>query len=105
MGTATHVCVALHAGSVALRRCPSTRALSPSLARCCTSSCALCRLEVPAVAAGQVVLVDGNQMFNRPGPRLVDALEFLAGLLHGKPELIPADFPWTRWQPQQAQQA
>ena len=54
---------------------------------------------------GQVVLVDGNQMFNRPGPRLVDALEFLAGLLHGKPELIPADFPWTRWQAQQAQQA
>ena len=36
-------------------------------------------------------------MFARPGPRLVDALEFLVGLLHNKPELIPKDFPWTYW--------
>lgn len=41
-----------------------------------------------------MVLVDGNQMFNRPGPRLVDALEFLVGLLHDQPDLIPKDFPW-----------
>lgn len=35
--------------------------------------------------------------FNRPGPRLVDALEFLVGLLHGAPERIPHvgnPFPW-----------
>ncbi len=37
-------------------------------------------------------------MFARPGPRLVDALEFLVGLLHDKPELIPEDFPWSRWE-------
>ncbi len=36
-------------------------------------------------------------MFARPGPRLVDALEFLVGLLHDKPELIPEDFPWSWW--------
>lgn len=30
------------------------------------------------------------------GPRLVDALEFLVGLLHDKPELIPAGFPFER---------
>ena len=36
-------------------------------------------------------------MFARPGPRLVDALEFLVGLLHNKPELIPQDFPWQYW--------
>ncbi|KAF8070915.1 TPS5 [Scenedesmus sp. PABB004] len=47
-----------------------------------------------AVRAGRVALVDGSAMFNRPGPRLVDALEFLVGLLHGRPELVPADFPW-----------
>jgi len=52
-----------------------------------------------AVRGGQVVLVDGNQMFNRPGPRLVDALEFLTGLLNNRPQLIPEDFPWQRWSP------
>ncbi|KAL4421347.1 hypothetical protein ABPG75_010638 [Micractinium tetrahymenae] len=52
--------------------------------------------ELPAVKAGRVVVVDGNQMFNRPGPRLVDALEFLVGLLHDKPEVIPAGFPYER---------
>ena len=37
----------------------------------------------------------------RPGPRLVDALEFLVGLLNDKPELIPADFPWFYHKPSQ----
>ena len=46
---------------------------------------------------GRVAIVDGNQMFARPGPRLVDALEFLVGLLHNRPDLIPQDFPWTWW--------
>jgi iron complex transport system substrate-binding protein len=36
-------------------------------------------------------------MFNRPGPRLYDALEFLVGYLNDRPALIPADFPWVRW--------
>ena len=35
----------------------------------------------------------------RPGPRLVDALEFLVGLLNNKPELIPAGFPWFYYKP------
>lgn len=39
-------------------------------------------------------------MFARPGPRLVDALEFLVGLLHNRHDLIPADFPWTWWDTQ-----
>ncbi|MCU0688794.1 MAG: ABC transporter substrate-binding protein, partial [Phycisphaerales bacterium] len=39
-----------------------------------------------AVRAGRVAIVDGNQYFNRPGPRLVDALEFLIGWLHDRPE-------------------
>lgn len=49
---------------------------------------------LPAVRVGRVALVDGSQMFNRPGPRLVDAFEFLVGFLHGLPHLIPPDFPW-----------
>lgn len=51
--------------------------------------------DLPAVRAGRVAVVDGNQMFNRPGPRLVDAFEFLVGYLNDRPETIPAGFPWT----------
>ncbi len=40
-----------------------------------------------------VALVDGNQMFNRPGPRLVDAFEWLVGWLNQRDELIPPGFP------------
>jgi iron complex transport system substrate-binding protein len=51
---------------------------------------------LPAVSAGEpgrVVLVDGNQMFNRPGPRLVCALEWLVSWLCERPELAPKGFP------------
>lgn len=48
------------------------------------------RSEVQAldvVRNDQVYLVDGNAYFNRPGPRLLDSLEILAGILH--PEVFP----------------
>ncbi len=35
-----------------------------------------------AVRDGRVYLLDGNQYFNRPGPRLVESLEILAEVLH-----------------------
>jgi iron complex transport system substrate-binding protein len=35
-----------------------------------------------AVRNGCVYLADGNQYFNRPGPRLVESLEILAEMLH-----------------------
>ena len=35
-----------------------------------------------AVLACRIYIVDGNQYFNRPGPRLVDSLEILAEILH-----------------------
>jgi iron complex transport system substrate-binding protein len=35
-----------------------------------------------AVREGRVYLTDGNQYFNRPGPRLVESAEILAELLH-----------------------
>jgi iron complex transport system substrate-binding protein len=35
-----------------------------------------------AVRGGRVYLLDGNQYFNRPGPRLVESLEILAESLH-----------------------
>jgi ABC-type Fe3+-hydroxamate transport system substrate-binding protein len=53
--------------------------------------------DLPAVRNGRVALVDGNQMFNRPGPRLVDAYEWLVGWLQDRPDLIPPGFPWERF--------
>jgi len=38
--------------------------------------------ELSAVKTGQVYVADGNQYFNRPGPRLVESLEILAEILH-----------------------
>ncbi|CAG9466571.1 unnamed protein product [Pedinophyceae sp. YPF-701] len=54
-----------------------------------------------AVQEGRLVVVDGDQMFNRPGPRLVDALEWLVALLHGGESndalaLCPGTFPWKQ---------
>ena len=51
-----------------------------------------------AVREGRVFLTDGNQYFNRPGPRLVESVEILAELLH--PDSV--DFGhegtgWVRW--------
>jgi iron complex transport system substrate-binding protein len=49
-----------------------------------------------AVRQGQVFLCDGNQYFNRPGPRLVESLEILAELLH--PEAFVFGHEGTGWQ-------
>jgi iron complex transport system substrate-binding protein len=49
---------------------------------------------LPAVKKGRVAVVDGNQMFNRPGPRLVEAFEWLVGWMNGREELMPEQFPW-----------
>lgn len=35
-----------------------------------------------AVQAGRVYITDGNQYFNRPGPRIAESLEILAEILH-----------------------
>lgn len=48
-----------------------------------------------AVQSGGVFVADGNQYFNRPGPRLVESLEILAELLH--PETFPARHAGTGW--------
>jgi iron complex transport system substrate-binding protein len=48
--------------------------------------------ELPAVASERVYAVDGAAYFSRPGPRVVDSLELLAGVLH--PELFP------EWRPE-----
>lgn len=49
-----------------------------------------------AVQSGQVYITDGNQYFNRPGPRLVDSLEILAEILH--PGLFRFGYEETGWE-------
>jgi iron complex transport system substrate-binding protein len=51
--------------------------------------------ELRAVKNNQVFLTDGNQYFNRPGPRLVESLEILAEILH--PETFRFGHEGTGW--------
>ncbi len=50
--------------------------------------------DLPAARSARLFAVDGNQMFNRPGPRLVDAFAFLVAIINDRPELIPDAFPY-----------
>ncbi len=50
-----------------------------------------------AVRAGRVFVVDGNQYFNRSGPRLVESLEIMAELLH--PQMFHFGHAGSGWQP------
>jgi iron complex transport system substrate-binding protein len=52
--------------------------------------------QLRAVRQGRVYLADGNQYFNRPGPRLVESLEILAEILH--PETFHFGHEGTGWQ-------
>jgi iron complex transport system substrate-binding protein len=45
---------------------------------------------LPAVQSGRVYIADGNRLFSRPGPGLVDSLELLAHALHPDVHLRPA---------------
>lgn len=40
--------------------------------------------ELKAVKNDRFYIVDGNQYFNRPGPRIVDSIEILAEIIHPK---------------------
>jgi len=40
--------------------------------------------ELKAVKNNRVYIADGNQYFNRPGPRIVDSIEILAEIIHPK---------------------
>jgi iron complex transport system substrate-binding protein len=42
---------------------------------------------IPAASNGQIYAADAGAYFARPGPRIVDSLEILAGILH------PPKFP------------
>jgi iron complex transport system substrate-binding protein len=48
-----------------------------------------------AVGSGRVYLADGNQYFNRPGPRIADSAEILAEILH--PQLFDFSYRGKSW--------
>ena len=54
--------------------------------------------DLGAVRNGRVFLTDGNQYFNRPGPRVVESAEILAELLHPKVfDFGHRGSGWTPW--------
>jgi iron complex transport system substrate-binding protein len=53
--------------------------------------------DLQAVKAGRVFIVDGNQYFNRPGPRLAESARILAELFH--PTLFAPNHRDTGWVP------
>lgn len=48
-----------------------------------------------AVRNGRVYLADGNQYFNRPGPRLVETLRIMVEILH--PRVFEPTFEGMGW--------
>src|SRR5437763_5736026 len=50
---------------------------------------------MPAAQAGEIYLVNASAYFARPGPRIIDSIEILAGILH--PKEFP-DFAFRRTQ-------
>src|SRR5262249_52400221 len=51
--------------------------------------------ELKAVQHGRIFVADGNQYFNRPGPRIVESLEILAEIFH--PESFPCRYEGKGW--------
>lgn len=51
--------------------------------------------DLKAVKNNKVFLVDGNQYFNRPGPRIADSVEILAEIFH--PMLFAASYAPNGW--------
>jgi len=53
--------------------------------------------QLKAVQTGRVYLTDGNQYFNRPGPRLVESLQIFAEIFH--PERFAFGHRGSGWEP------
>ena len=53
--------------------------------------------DLRAVKTKRVYFADGNQYFNRPGPRLVETLEILAEILH--PQAFSSGHRGSGWEP------
>lgn len=57
------------------------------------------RVASRAIASGRSFVVDGSSYFNRSGPRVVDGVEIMAGLLHADVVQAPPPRTATTWSP------
>lgn len=62
----------------------------------------LLRVGERAIAAGRSYVVDGSSYFNRSGPRAVDGVEILAGMLHPGSWPVPDGEAAAAWRPEAA---
>lgn len=54
--------------------------------------------ELKAVKSNRLYIADGNQYFNRPGPRIVDSIEILAEIIHPKQFIFGYEgYGWIRF--------
>jgi len=51
--------------------------------------------ELSAVKSNRIYITDGNQYFNRPGPRIVDSLEIISEIIH--PKLFTFGYEGSGW--------
>ncbi len=59
----------------------------------------LARLAPRAIDGGRAFVVDGSSYFNRSGPRIVDGIEILGGLLHPELLALPVAGAADTWRP------
>lgn len=79
---------------------PCGYGLAASAADADAHAAALVRAAPRAVAEGRAFVVDGSSYFNRSGPRVVDGVEILAGLLHPERAPAPPAGTWAGWRPE-----
>jgi len=53
--------------------------------------------ELPAVREGRIYITDGNQYFNRSGPRLLESLQIMAEILHPEVFSFGREAAWKHW--------
>jgi iron complex transport system substrate-binding protein len=66
---------------------------------------ALGRVAPRAIREARAFVLDGSSYFNRSGPRVVDGVEILAGLLHSDRAPRPRSGSWAPWTPGQSRSA
>jgi iron complex transport system substrate-binding protein len=59
----------------------------------------LARLAPRAIDCGRAFVVDGSSYFNRSGPRIVDGIEIMGGLLHPELLTLPLAGAADTWRP------
>jgi iron complex transport system substrate-binding protein len=78
---------------------PCGYGLDASIADADRHAAELRRVGARALAEGRAFAVDGSAYFNRSGPRVVDGIEILAGLLHPDRSGAPPAAAARRWNP------